>query len=391
MLFTQTLHFVPCCLFRITGRRVFVLVVLACLLSVSLPQTTKAQTSVAATQAGLKIDMPDSVPGGQPFLIQISAPGLQEVTLTFNDKTLFVPVTTMPNAGDPSALAMLGTSFDAQTATLPLRLEAKINEQKILVPLQIKVSKKNYPTQELTVDSKFVDLSKADLERHSSERAKVNAIIAQVNPARYWHPPFARPVPGEVSSAFGLTRLFNGKPRSSHKGLDLRAAEGDPVKACADGVVALSDNHFFSGNVIYIDHGLGLVTAYAHLSERLVKQGDRVKAGEVIGKIGSTGRVTGPHLHLSALVLGTSIDPEALIGLNLSKNINVAPAQNLKGDNLASEPLASEPLNGQSAVTLPVKPKTVSNVRPGSCPITSGSAKIENGKWVVVDKSVPAN
>ena len=77
--------------------------------------------------------------------------------------------------------------------------------------------------------------------------------------------------------------------------------------------------------------------------------------------------------------------------MNLSKNINVAPAQNLKGDNLASEPLASEPLNGQSAVTLPVKPKTVSNVRPGSCPITSGSAKIENGKWVVVDKSVPAN
>lgn len=376
MFFIQSLDLTFRRLLNIGQIRALAQLSLVVVLLICLPQAANAQSLAAATQAGLEIDVPSSVPGGQPFLLEVSAPGLQEVSVTFNEKTLLVPATRASEASNPSALAMLGTSFDTKSATLPLRLEAKINDQKILVPLQIQVNKKKYPTQELTVNPKFVDLSKADLERHNAERAKVNAILDQVTPARYWQTPFVRPVPGGISSAFGLTRMFNGQPRSSHKGLDLRAAEGDPVKACADGVVALSDNHFFSGNVIYIDHGLGLVTAYAHLSKRLVKQGDHVKAGEVIGNIGSTGRVTGPHLHLSALVLGTSIDPEALLALNTNNNTNNAPAQSLKNDKMANH----------SAAALSVTPKAVSNTRPGSCPITSGSAKIENGKWVLVDK-----
>ncbi|MDR2695609.1 MAG: M23 family metallopeptidase [Deltaproteobacteria bacterium] len=122
-----------------------------------------------------------------------------------------------------------------------------------------------------------------------------------------------RPVPGEISSAFGLRRIFNGQPRSQHKGLDLRGAAGTPVLAMADGTVALAEELYFSGNVVYLDHGLGLFSMYAHLSAIDVRPGQQVSAGQALGKVGSTGRVTGPHLHLGCYALGMAVDPTPLM------------------------------------------------------------------------------
>ena len=137
---------------------------------------------------------------------------------------------------------------------------------------------------------------------------RVARALAIYSSRRSWTAPFVRPVEGGISSQYGLRRVFNGQPRGFHKGLDLRSPEGTPIKACADGVVTLADNLYFSGNAVYLDHGLGVVTAYLHMSKILVRPGESVRRGQVVGLVGATGRVTGPHLHLSLFAQGQSVD-----------------------------------------------------------------------------------
>ncbi|NHZ47213.1 M23 family metallopeptidase, partial [Nitratidesulfovibrio liaohensis] len=113
----------------------------------------------------------------------------------------------------------------------------------------------------------------------------------------------------------GLRRVFNGEPRAPHRGLDLRGEAGEPVTACAAGRVVLAENHYFAGNSVYIDHGMGVVSMYFHLSALDVAPGQMVAQGQVIGKVGSTGRVTGPHLHFGMAVLGDMVDPQVLLDI----------------------------------------------------------------------------
>lgn len=169
------------------------------------------------------------------------------------------------------------------------------------------------PVQRLTVDRKYVAPPPEQAARIKRDREKVAAALAQPLPERQWALPLDRPVPGTVSSLFGLKRVFNGEPRGMHRGLDLRGAQGSPIRACADGVVALVDDLYFSGNAVYINHGDGVFTSYLHMSKPLVKPGEHVKRGQVIGLVGATGRVTGPHLHLGLVVQGESVDPQPLL------------------------------------------------------------------------------
>jgi murein DD-endopeptidase MepM/ murein hydrolase activator NlpD len=158
----------------------------------------------------------------------------------------------------------------------------------------------------------MVHLNQQQLDRHYKEKARVKAVMEKASPERFWQCPFERPVAGGVTSAFGLRRFFNGEPRKPHSGVDLRAAEGAPVKAFAPGIVALAEEHYFAGNAVYIDHGQGVVSMYCHLSKIKAQEGRFVSKGEVIGLAGSTGRVTGPHLHFGVAVLGQMVDPLSL-------------------------------------------------------------------------------
>jgi murein DD-endopeptidase MepM/ murein hydrolase activator NlpD len=130
-----------------------------------------------------------------------------------------------------------------------------------------------------------------------------------------WTLPFLRPRPSRVTSKFGSGRVFNGRVSSSHLGIDYRGADGEPIFAANRGVVALVSEFFLAGNVVYIDHGSGVVTGYFHMSKPEVSVGDTVERGQEIGLVGATGRVTGPHLHWSARFGALTIDPADLLAL----------------------------------------------------------------------------
>jgi murein DD-endopeptidase MepM/ murein hydrolase activator NlpD len=171
-----------------------------------------------------------------------------------------------------------------------------------------------FPTESLEgVDDKYVSPDEKALARIARDRKESAAAFA-LRTVRADGPPFSPPL-AELPEGgrFGARRIFNGQPRSPHGGTDYRAKTGTPVFAPADGVVALSADHYFAGQSVYIDHGGGLLTMSFHLSERLVKKGEKVKRGQPIGKVGATGRVTGPHLHFAVRLRGARVDPAPLL------------------------------------------------------------------------------
>jgi len=174
---------------------------------------------------------------------------------------------------------------------------------------KVRVKYKKYDEQHLTIKNKRkVNPNAEDSKRIASERTrKVNARKKfSENPPEV---DFIWPVTGRISSIFGLRRFFNEQERRPHSGLDIAASEGTPIKAAASGTVLDAGDFFFSGNMIYIDHGQGIISLYAHLSKIAVKPGDVVKQGDIIGEVGQTGRVTGPHLHFAVYANQALIDP----------------------------------------------------------------------------------
>lgn len=172
------------------------------------------------------------------------------------------------------------------------------------------VHDKQYRTQHLTIKNKrMVNPTKEDLQRIHQDRRSINAALAQWSEPEAVPLAFEAPVPGPRSSSFGLRRYFNGQPRKPHSGMDIAAAQGTPVRAPAPGRVVERGNYFFTGNTVFVDHGKGLVTMYCHLSSIAVQPGDAVKQGDLLGQVGMTGRVTGPHLHWAVSLNHTMVDP----------------------------------------------------------------------------------
>jgi murein DD-endopeptidase MepM/ murein hydrolase activator NlpD len=178
---------------------------------------------------------------------------------------------------------------------------------------QVRVEPGDYGVRRITVDPKFMRLSQKTLARHRREIKAQKRVYASRTPTRFWRGGFRRPVPGKVTGTFGRKSLVNDQPRSPHGGVDLRAGQGETVRAAGAGRVALVQDSYFGGLVVLIDHGQGLVTGYRHLAEALVKKGEQVAKGQAIARAGQSGRVTGPHLHFDVHLAGARVDPLAWI------------------------------------------------------------------------------
>lgn len=182
----------------------------------------------------------------------------------------------------------------------------------------LKVASTKWDIQDLKgVPQRKVTPSKEDEVAIKAERKLVRDSLIANTSENHWEKGFIEPVKGRISGLFGGQRIMNGNKMNPHQGTDIAAPTGTPVKASGDGFVALNAaDTFYSGNVIVIDHGHGLQTVYAHLNKMNVKKGDKVKQGDIIGEVGQTGRVTGPHLHWGASLRGTRFNPYSLLKLN---------------------------------------------------------------------------
>jgi murein DD-endopeptidase MepM/ murein hydrolase activator NlpD len=212
--------------------------------------------------------------------------------------------------------SLLGVDLDERPGEkkLSLRMEdpaGNVSKERV----SFRVRGKDFPVQRLTLPEHMVTLSPENLARYKRERDVLRRMFASLQRERQWGQAFIMPVDGPVISPFGVRRILNEKPRSPHSGVDLKAAAGVPVRATSSGMVSLVADHFFSGRSVFIDHGMGIVSMYFHLSEVRVGKGERVSLGQVIGAVGQTGRATGPHLHWGVRIQGSRVDPLSLLDL----------------------------------------------------------------------------
>ena len=266
----------------------------------------------AQPEAGFSLQVPDRVWAGEPFLVAFGASGLQKLEVKWNGKQLVLT----PEKNGAACQALLAVSLTEKDSSLPLVMSAYWPDGKVeRFTADLPVSKRDYPVQRLKVEQKYVTPPPEVQERIKRDQAQLRAAISKITPVRYWSLPMLRPVPGEVTSLYGLRRVFNGQERNPHKGVDFDAKEGDTIAALDRGVVVLVADHYYSGNIVIVDHGLGVYSLYLHLSAFNVAEGQRVERGQTIGLIGSTGRVTGPHLHLSFAVLGDMVNGATCIDM----------------------------------------------------------------------------
>ncbi|MDH3342340.1 MAG: peptidoglycan DD-metalloendopeptidase family protein [Gammaproteobacteria bacterium] len=238
------------------------------------------------------------VPGGIALL---GLPDYKEGTeVTFDNK----PIAIFPY--ENTWIAMAGIPLDAKPGDYQFSIK---HNNGVTLKSRITVKDKKYDEQHLTIKNKRkVNPSEEDMVRIGKEsiRKKKAKTLRTENTPKV---DFIWPAEGRISSVFGLRRFFNEQERKPHNGLDIAAITGTPVKAAADGTVIDAGDFFFSGNMIFIDHGQGIISLYAHMNQIDIKPGDSVKQGEVIGTVGATGRATGPHLHFAVFANKTLIDP----------------------------------------------------------------------------------
>lgn len=230
-----------------------------------------------------------------------------------------IPFFREPVGTDGRYVGLLGIDLQDAPGTHELAVQVKAGDRTKRLSYNVLVIKQTFPVQRLTLPKDKVDLDERSLVRVKAEQQQVRSVLEEVTRARRWAGDFVEPVHGPIAGSFGRARVINGQPRNPHNGEDISAPAGAEVVATNDGVVRLTVDHFFSGKGIYLDHGLGLYSMYFHLSEIAVRDGEEVKRGQVIGRVGASGRVSGPHLHWAIRLNGARVDPYALLKLSFAE------------------------------------------------------------------------
>ncbi len=227
------------------------------------------------------------------------------------------PLSFFPYGDGYAALA--GIDLEVKPGPAAWRIAALDGrERPIKASGRLQIKGRKFPVQRLTLPKELVDLDAPTLKRVEEESSRLRTLYETITPERLWRGRFTKPVGvSEDGEGFGARRIINGQPRAPHAGLDYSADAGTPVVAANTGRVALVGEYFFPGRLVVIDHGLGLYTLYFHLERAEVAEGDRVERGQIIGRVGASGRATGPHPHLAAHLRQARIDPAGLLGLRL--------------------------------------------------------------------------
>ncbi|NOZ67735.1 MAG: M23 family metallopeptidase [Deferribacteres bacterium] len=253
---------------------------------------------------------PQEIKPGDVFLLSVEAAPASRAEAAFRGKK--IPLYAGP---DNRLVALVPVGID----TPPGRYDVTVKRGKGEIKIPVIVVPHKFRTIKLTLPEEKVTLSPENQKRAAREAARLKKIWPE-STARAWAGQFVPPTDTEISEVFGVKRIMNEKKTSVHRGMDFRGKTGTPVRAINAGRVVLEDELFFGGNTLIIDHGTGLYSVYMHLSRFNVKEGEKVSAGQTIGFIGSSGRVTGPHLHMSVRLKGVSVNPESLFALQLHES-----------------------------------------------------------------------
>jgi len=210
---------------------------------------------------------------------------------------------------DASWIAVIGIPLSAPLAPQQVIVHSGDGRQQV----QFSIGDKQYASQSLNVAPGQVNLSKADLERVNRDKEIIEHAMSRWTDEQPEALRMPQPIPGVRSSSFGMRRIFNGESRNPHMGMDIAAPVGTPVRAPLAGTVIDTGNYFFNGNTVFVDHGRGMISMYCHLSAIDVQPGQHVAAGTTLGKVGMTGRVTGPHLHWALSLNRAWVDPELFV------------------------------------------------------------------------------
>lgn len=273
---------------------------------ISLSLISLLLSAPAWAQSYIERQLHRPVPGGVAVLPLADRGAIPKVSYNGN------PVLVVPNAEMGGYLAIVGIAQKSSPGKHTLRVNYGAGDES----LSFDVQAKKYREQHIKLSSnRHVNPSQSDLDRYSREAAEQTAAYKEFRQAIPSNVILDRPVDGgRYSSPFGLRRFFNGQERNPHAGLDIAVPQGTPVKASADGVVTITGDYFFNGKTVFVDHGQGLISMYCHLSEIDVTKGQTVRRGEVVGKVGNTGRSTGPHLHWTVSLNNQRVDPAIFIG-----------------------------------------------------------------------------
>jgi murein DD-endopeptidase MepM/ murein hydrolase activator NlpD len=247
-------------------------------------------------------------PGELVVLDIVAAPGSRRLRVRALDRVM-----TPYRVDDRRWQALVGIDLDVPPGTYSIAVADDDTGDRTVCDLVIRP--KRFPTRRLTVDPAFVTPPASARDRIAREAELLANVWRSSTGDRMWQAPFVRPVPQIATSAFGTRSVFNGRLRSAHAGADFLSPAGAPVHAPNAGRVVVARDLYFSGNTVVIDHGLGLFSMLAHFSSVDVHEGDRVTPGQVVGRVGATGRVTGPHLHWAVRAGGARVDPLSLLTL----------------------------------------------------------------------------